>query len=183
MKCWHYRCEVDIGALSGIPGKSLRIWRLSGNCHRKNLLQRKDSSLGYVNLVGCFWHCITLFKDFFTSSHFEQFWWCLLCWHHTHTHNCLTALYPGWPGTRKVKPIWILLKQETMSSSGISWAICKSAPRSRQIITPAPHHSVFYKPDALPAAKTNSVRALKALLAPVGENVWIISGNFVVPGE
>jgi len=26
---------------------------------------------------------------------------------------------------------------------GISWAICKSAPRSRQITTPVPHHSVF----------------------------------------
>jgi len=32
-------------------------------------------------------------------------------------------------------PIWILLKQEMVSGSGISWAICKSAPRSRQIIT------------------------------------------------
>ena len=30
-----------------------------------------------------------------------------------------------------------------MSGSGISWAICKSAPRSRQITTPAPHHSLF----------------------------------------
>ena len=61
-----------------------------------------------------------------------------------HTH--LTALFPGLPGsagTRKAKPIWILLKQETVSGSGISWAICKSAPRSRQITTPAPHHSVF----------------------------------------
>jgi len=29
-----------------------------------------------------------------------------------------------------------------MSGSGISWAICKSAPRSRQITAPAPHHSV-----------------------------------------
>ena len=28
--------------------------------------------------------------------------------------------------------------------SGISWAICKSAPRSRQITTPAPHHSSFF---------------------------------------
>jgi len=29
--------------------------------------------------------------------------------------------------------------------SGISWTICKrSAPRSRQITTPTPHHSVFY---------------------------------------
>ena len=40
-----------------------------------------------------------------------------------------------------------------MSGSGISWAICKSAPRSSQITTPAPHHSVFYRPDALPAAQ------------------------------
>ena len=37
--------------------------------------------------------------------------------------------------------------------SGISWNICKSAPRSRQITTPAPHYSVFYRPDALPAAQ------------------------------
>ena len=56
----------------------------------------------------------------------------------------LTALFPGlprWAGTRKVKSIWILLKQETVSGSGISWAVCKSAPRSRQITTPTPHHS------------------------------------------
>ena len=36
-----------------------------------------------------------------------------------------------------------------MSGSGISWAICKSASRSRQITTPASHHSVFYWPGAL----------------------------------
>ena len=72
------------------------------------------------------------------------------------THTRLTALcpeLPGWAGTRKVKPIWILLKQETVSGSGISWAICKSALPSRQIVTPAPHHSVFYMPDALPAVR------------------------------
>ena len=75
---------------------------------------------------------------------------------HTFTNTRLMALFPGlprWAGTRKVKPIWILLKQETVSGSGISWTICKSAPRSRQITTPAPHHSVFYRPDALPAAQ------------------------------
>ena len=88
---------------------------------------------------------------------------------HTDTHTRLTALFPGlpgWAGTRKVKPIWILLKQETVSGSGISWAaletfviialykstftipyhtICKSAPRSRQITMPATHNSVFYR--------------------------------------
>ena len=39
-----------------------------------------------------------------------------------HTHNSLTALFlglPGWAGTRKVKPIWILLKQETVSGSAL----------------------------------------------------------------
>jgi len=36
------------------------------------------------------------------------------------------------------------MKQETVSGSGvISWAICNSAPRSRQITMPAPHHSFF----------------------------------------
>ena len=45
-----------------------------------------------------------------------------------------------------------------MGGSGISWAICKSAPRSRQITTPAPHHSVFYRPDALPATQPTAQR-------------------------
>ena len=74
----------------------------------------------------------------------------------THIHTHLTALFQGLPvsaGTRKVKPIWILLKQETVSGNGISSATCKSAPHSRQITTPAPHHSVFYMPNALPAAQ------------------------------
>ena len=74
----------------------------------------------------------------------------------THTHTRLTALFPGLPGwasTRKAKPIWILLKQETVSGSGISWAMCKSAPRSTQMSTPAPQQSVFYRPDALPATQ------------------------------
>jgi len=88
----------------------------------------------------------------------------LLAFTRTHTH--LTALcpgLPGWAGTRKVKPIWILLKQEIMSGSEIHWAICKSAPCSRQITTPAPHRSVFYSPYALSIA-TNSVKALKVWL-------------------
>ena len=49
------------------------------------------------------------------------------CYTHTHTHTHLTALFPwlpGWAGTRKVKPI-----------------------------KPAPHHWVFYRPDALRGAQ------------------------------
>jgi len=60
--------------------------------------------------------------------------------------------------TAWVKPIWILLKQETVSGSGISWDICKSTTRSRQITMPAPHHSVFYRPDALPAAQPTATK-------------------------
>ena len=60
---------------------------------------------------------------------------------HTHPFNGLFS------GTTRVS--WY----QKVSGSGVSWAICKSAPCSSQITTPAPHHSVFYRPDALPAAQ------------------------------
>jgi len=60
---------------------------------------------------------------------------------------------PGWAGTKKVQTNLDLLEQETVGGSGISWAICKSAPHPRQITTPASHHSVFYRPYALPATQ------------------------------
>jgi len=85
-------------------------------------------------------------------------------WACTHTQSIYGPLdfvqdYSGWAGTRKVKPIWILLKQETVSGSGISWAICKSAPHPRQITTPAPHRSVF--PGRMPFLPPN--QKIKAL--------------------
>jgi len=68
----------------------------------------------------------------------------------------LTALclgLPWWAGTRKVKPVWILLKQERNNGwSSISCrAICKCAPHPRQIPATAPHHLIFYRPDAVTA--------------------------------
>ena len=121
---------------------------------------------------------------------------------HTHTFNGPFSWTTQVSRYQKGKPIWILLKQETVSKkciavrkvatplreltchmgspsvtchpadhrgdipaltpteagtrvsgSAISGAICKSAPRSKQITTPASHHSVFYRPDALPAAQ------------------------------
>ena len=67
---------------------------------------------------------------------------------------------PRWAGTRKVnqegKTSLDLLEQEIVGGSGIILAICKSAPWRRQcrhVTTPASHHSVFYRPDALPAAQ------------------------------
>jgi len=41
-----------------------------------------------------------------------------------------------------------------MGGNGISLTIYKSfAPHSREITMPAPHHSIFYRPDAFPGAQ------------------------------
>jgi len=53
----------------------------------------------------------------------------------------------------KTKTNLDFLEQETVSNSGISWTIRKSAPRPRQITMPEPQHSVLYRPDALPATQ------------------------------
>jgi len=65
---------------------------------------------------------------------------------------------------QKGKPIWILLKQELVSGSGISWTVCKSAPCTTQITTPAPHHSVFTgrMPLLPPNQQRQSTEALRA---------------------
>jgi len=72
---------------------------------------------------------------------------------HTHTFNGPFSRTTRVGRYQKGKINLDSLKQETVSSSGISCALSKSASRSREITTPAPHHSVFYRPDALPAAQ------------------------------
>jgi len=62
---------------------------------------------------------------------------------HTHPFNGPLSGTTRVSRYQKVKPIWILLKQETVSGIGISWAIRKSAPRSRQITMPPPPLSFF----------------------------------------
>ena len=94
------------------------------------------------------WHCLHL------PLH-SMLGWCSCCCMlgSTHTHPFETALCPGlprWAGTRKVKPIWNYWSKRqwvTVASAG------PYAPCSRQITTPAPHHSVFYRLDAFPAAQ------------------------------
>jgi len=68
-----------------------------------------------------------------------------------HTFNRLFSRTTWVSLHQKGKPFWILLKQEMMGGSGISWTICKSfTPHSRQITMPVSHHPIFYGPDALP---------------------------------
>jgi len=78
----------------------------------------------------------------------------------THPFNGPFPGIPRWAGTRKVKTIWILEKQETVSGSGVSWAICKSAPCSRQTTTPL----CFYRQDALPAAQPTASKHWRQLI-------------------
>jgi len=86
---------------------------------------------------------------------------CTCIAHNTRTHpfNGLFLGLPGSAGTRKVKPIRTLRKQETVSGSGILL---------QTITTPAPHNLVLYRPDALPAVQAVSVsNALGAISAGV----------------
>jgi len=86
-----------------------------------------------------------------------------------HLHTTLHPFYSSldfvrnYPGELVPEPIWILPKQETVSVSGIRWAICKSASRPRQITMPALHHSVFYGPDALPATQPTASKHWRQL--------------------
>ena len=88
---------------------------------------------------------------------------CCLDWIAHNTHTIVLLLFwnlsrTTWVSryqkdkTRKGKTNLDLLEQEIVSGSGICWAICKSAPHSRQ---PHQHPTTqfFYRPDALPAAQ------------------------------
>ena len=55
----------------------------------------------------------------------------------------ITHAFNGRDYPREPVPISILMKQKAVSGSGISWAICKSAPRSSQTIMPAPRPQFF----------------------------------------
>jgi len=77
----------------------------------------------------------------------------------------LMALCPGLPGKercQKGKTSLDLLEQETVSGSGVSWAMWKSAPHPRQITMPAPHNSVFLQARGPFCQSANIVKALKA---------------------
>jgi len=72
---------------------------------------------------------------------------------HTHTHPSNGPL----SGTTRMS--WYQKGKSSLDftearDSEWQWhqlGMCKSAPRARQITTPAPHHSVFYRLDALPS--------------------------------
>jgi len=81
---------------------------------------------------------------------------------HIHTFNGLFSRTIRVSRHQTGKPLWILLKQEIMDGSGISWTICKSfAPHSRQITTPVPPSLNFLRAGCSSWCPTNSVKDLK----------------------
>ena len=95
------------------------------------------------------------------------------------------ALFLGLSGqasTRKVNPILILLKQETVSGSGISWAICKSVPHFRQITKPAPTTQFFTgrMPFLPPNQQRQSIEGNR-VFPPLLENPGIVFVKFPGP--
>jgi len=95
-----------------------------------------------------------------------QFWSAkLTCWcRYYYNYNHFTAFWIL-SGTTRVSWYSGFRGEETVSGSGISWAICKSTPLPRQITMPAlaaPHHSVFLQAGCPSCHPTNSIKALKA---------------------
>jgi len=132
--------------------------------HLLLITEKKKAFITFKDPSGMFTHCAS---SFYVCTLYTYMVVCIvLFWIISpqkvlikYTHIRLTALFlglPGWASTRKVKPVWILQKQETVSGSGISWAICKYATRFRQTTTPAPHHSVFS--DRMPFLPPNQQR-------------------------
>ena len=75
-----------------------------------------------------------------------------------HTHICFTALWTLYGITwlsqyKKGKTNVDFTEARNSKRQWHQLAICKSVPRFRQITMLAPQHSVFYRPDAVPAAK------------------------------
>ena len=79
-----------------------------------------------------------------------------LLYTYTHTHPFNSPLsrttWVSWYQKGKTNLVFT-------EASGICWTICKSAPRSNQITTPVPHHSVFLLAGCPSCRPTNSVKA------------------------
>jgi len=102
--------------------------------------------MAIITMLWCGNHCnLWLWASLQQKTTIKPLLLLLLLLHYT----CLMASFPGQHGLpyQKGKTSWDLNEARddgVLGSSGISWIICKqSAPCSRHITTPAPHHSIF----------------------------------------
>ena len=77
---------------------------------------------------------------------------------YTHTYNRFNGPFSGTTQVSWYQKGKVNLKQETVSGSGMSWAICKAAPRSRHITTPAPQFFAGQMPFLPPNQQCQSTK-------------------------
>ena len=140
--CLNRLFRVALKAISWASGVELNYIR-RGNV----FLLRLQKFFLFCNIVFIFTFFYVFNVFLFLFERFLHLWhrFCSV-WQPIHLtdYSCLTASFPGQPGqagTRKVKPIWIQMRQE------IQWhqldnmqTICTSP---RQITTPTPNHTIF----------------------------------------
>jgi len=154
------------------PNVIIEYWLLIGNHTLPVKHNHQHAAVVDSSSKNCLWHLLCSAFDIWAMGLLLTFWLCLhniwilyysyYYYYYTQPFYCSSGICPGPPGwalsryqkgkTRKVKTNLGLLEQETVSGSGICWAICKSAPHPRQ---PHQHPTTqfFYRPDALPAAQ------------------------------
>ena len=103
------------------------------------------------------------------SKHWRQY----DTYNNTHTHLFNSPLSGTTRVTQYQKGRTNLSFTEARDSEW-QWAICKSAPCSRQITMPAPQHSVFYRLDALPATQPTASRHWRQIICTDTYNKWDI---------
>ena len=93
------------------------------------------------------WHCASQMSSMLTNTH-------------THTHTPVQRplfqdnLHSRYQEGKTSVDLNEARDDGVFGCSGISWTICKrSAPPCRQTTMPTHHHSIFYRPDALPGAQ------------------------------
>ena len=120
---------------SFITWRIVCLWSKFYWCSIKESQDEEDQRQDDINKTLVYAVCEVMVSGWYVVSPTQMF---LDPWTHTHPFN------GPFSGTTQVswyqKTIWIVLKQEAVSGSCISWAICKSASRSWQITTQAPHH-------------------------------------------
>ena len=108
---------------------------------------------------------ISFYAGWLTEFHYQL--WRTSYHTHTHTHQFNGSLYGTTRVSQYQKSKTNLDFTEARDSEWQWHPLGKSAPRSRQITMPAPHHSVFYRPDALPAAQATASKQWRQEPGPV----------------
>jgi len=161
MWCWRYACAVGLFILCLMaPGIKRRLASLQSSMDDVRVSLSSCSSVSFSTFCR---HYVPYFAlksrstTFGTQSSSRK-----PLGTHTHTHTRLMALFPWlprWAGTRKVKPIWILQKQE----SEWQWhqlghmQVCTLLQTDNHASTPL----LFFLQAGYPSCRpTNSVKAL-----------------------